>query len=754
MKLIRCYIENFGGLHQYQLDLSPNLTTLKEPNGFGKSTLAAFIRTMFYGMPRSYKSLEKNDRKRYQPWQGGPYGGWIEFEHEAVLYRVERSFGLSAKEDSFKLYTLHPFAPSTRFTENLGEEIFGLGAESFERTSYLPQLHSGNDFVNAEIQAQLTNLVENTDDMGDFDTAVQTLKSQRSKYLPYRGKGGTIGHSSERLTELQAELINSEQSRRELADTQNMLEIAEQNYSAKQQELQSVRNLITDSYGIVSRNALAEQYQTLQAQRDSLHMQQTRLRRNYPAGIPDASELAALSHAVTVREQANVWTLYPGEQQQLEQLEHLFESGVPTDEEINTLEMGLHTLNTLEADIQNRSEALMELHPDEKRIAPNVFFVLTALFALGGIALFYYEMPIYCFAATANACVCFVLATITGLIKGRRNLMLDKRRSAIKTIRKSADSLQDKLKKALGLYFVDGYDLRTALSELKAYRTTYIQLLDKDKMLHTQRIEHQSDADVIINAVLTRYGLSQAFGSREGIAQLQRIQEQMSALDTLFAHAETRLSQFEHTYGKPKIHTLDQTTEELKTKETQLIAELNDLQKTLSQLRQKVVLLQSETDRYMTIEDEMSKLREKQSADLAKVKALDKTLEHLIAARQSLSGKFIQPLKKRFTEYLTQFMRINTENIHLDTQFNITMEQFGAQRELGYFSVGQVDLIALCLRFALVDVLYGNSTPLLILDDPFVNLDDDNLQAALALLEQISQTHQILYLTCHDSRTN
>ena len=44
MKLISCYIENFGCLSQYKLDLRPGLTLIEEENGFGKTTLAEFIR--------------------------------------------------------------------------------------------------------------------------------------------------------------------------------------------------------------------------------------------------------------------------------------------------------------------------------------------------------------------------------------------------------------------------------------------------------------------------------------------------------------------------------------------------------------------------------------------------------------------------------------------------------------------------------------------------------------------------------------
>ena len=58
MKLISLYIENFGCLHQYDLEFRDGLTVIREPNGFGKTTLAEFIRAMFYGFPRAAKTLD------------------------------------------------------------------------------------------------------------------------------------------------------------------------------------------------------------------------------------------------------------------------------------------------------------------------------------------------------------------------------------------------------------------------------------------------------------------------------------------------------------------------------------------------------------------------------------------------------------------------------------------------------------------------------------------------------------------------
>ena len=93
MKLLKCHVDNFGKLSNYDYEFTGGLNTIQEPNGFGKSTLAAFIKAMFYGFTNDRKqSIIENERKKYSPWQGGSYGGYLEFEFEGINYRVKRTF--------------------------------------------------------------------------------------------------------------------------------------------------------------------------------------------------------------------------------------------------------------------------------------------------------------------------------------------------------------------------------------------------------------------------------------------------------------------------------------------------------------------------------------------------------------------------------------------------------------------------------------------------------------------------------------
>ncbi|MCR5425630.1 MAG: AAA family ATPase, partial [Lachnospiraceae bacterium] len=89
MKLISCHIENFGRLSDYSLSFAEGLHTICRENGWGKSTLAVFLRVMLYGFENEGKrSTEENERKRFRPWQKGTYGGTLTFEAGGRTYEV------------------------------------------------------------------------------------------------------------------------------------------------------------------------------------------------------------------------------------------------------------------------------------------------------------------------------------------------------------------------------------------------------------------------------------------------------------------------------------------------------------------------------------------------------------------------------------------------------------------------------------------------------------------------------------------
>ena len=65
--------------------------------------------------------------------------------------------------------------------------------------------------------------------------------------------------------------------------------------------------------------------------------------------------------------------------------------------------------------------------------------------------------------------------------------------------------------------------------------------------------------------------------------------------------------------------------------------------------------------------------------------------------------------------------------------------------------MGTIDAVYLAARFALIKILFSGSVrPLVILDDPFHNLDNRRKEKAKEILKEFSKNFQILLFTHSD----
>lgn len=217
MKLHTISVENFGVLRDLTLQCSAGLNVYCRENGAGKTTLAAFLRAMLYGLPASRRTdPENNDRKKYQPWQGGPFGGSITFSIHEKTYRAERYFadGGSAKHDTFVLYDLSDNSVSNDYSDALGYELFGIDAAAFTRSAYLPQKDLLNDDGLDSITARLTRAVSGGEggDAALFGSAAAVLDKQRQYYAKQGGRG-YIADLENRLSALHMRVIEAQNAK-------------------------------------------------------------------------------------------------------------------------------------------------------------------------------------------------------------------------------------------------------------------------------------------------------------------------------------------------------------------------------------------------------------------------------------------------------------------------------------------------------------------------------------------------------------
>lgn len=989
MKLIRCYIENFGGLQQYSVDFNEGLTVIHEPNGFGKTTLAEFIRAMFYGFPRANKDITKNPRLKYLPWQGGRYGGYLIFEHNGKRYRIDRTFGEAPKGDKFKLTDEDTHRESKDFTTEIGSELFGLDGDSFLRSTYMPQLRDNAPLTTDNIRAKLGNLLEDTGDLGNYEKALQRLKDKRTVYEHFRGNGGSIHEAQRKITALQQDIAVGKGKQPLLEEVTAQLTETRQAQEIGDGALRHIRQQLSEATTAEAEAALAREYASLCANKENTAQALDRLLKRYPQGVPTVVELEAASErmdkaaqlnaqlqethadrtaAQTVAEHKDRFAegiptsedfaaqravldglmaaknqlqhngLTQTETQQLAQLQQQFAKGVPSEELLtncreNTTELtGLqHSRPALELPKEDKAQlesldryfaqgipesvqieqaeqklnradelrrtnlqlsaALPAAEPVEaapKKKLHTLFLpalILGILSAAAGIYLLVCPV-IENNVVIGGICTALgVVALLGAALLQFFHFMMSKmsaresagmtaaQRSIIDENERTAAALEAEVADFLRPYSTDSDSpLRRRLAELSTNRALYLPLLERSTKLarqaadqnsrmaaltealhktlspyfdtilnfHTalqtlelrkqqyEQISHKQQEIAVKNAALTAeiamleekfstflspycgkvdpkdfrqaldnlrrdadsftaaaahlqqretalakrdaayaalceehldfctaYGLTIAVDDRQALKTVERDAEAINRLSREAEQTDKAFRSFVAEHGhKPatELPSVAYDLEGLKLAEQELLRQQNARGDQIWQLEQRRSVLRMEIDRVPALMDELTKLTEQKAADTESRRLLDSTVDFLQKARESLSASYLGGVQGHFAGYLNRLTGEETNRIAVNTDLEVQLERAGSARSLPHFSAGQTDAVHLCMRLALSDALFENGNCFMILDDPFVNLDDHHTAQALALLEELSADRQIVYLVCNSSR--
>ncbi len=149
-------------------------------------------------------------------------------------------------------------------------------------------------------------------------------------------------------------------------------------------------------------------------------------------------------------------------------------------------------------------------------------------------------------------------------------------------------------------------------------------------------------------------------------------------------------------------------------------------------------------------EGECMALGEKLKEDKKRLALLLKTRELLLRADEKLARTYLSRIADGLTKYDT--LLGGKGGLSADSDLHLSGVQNGLSLPLEVMSRGERALSKLALRLSLADALGGAETPFLLLDDPFLAVDDEGVGRALAALPSLAKGRQILYFTCSASR--
>lgn len=697
-----CHIAQFGKWKDADFSFSPGKNSFLWDNGYGKTSFIYFFKLMFYGVSGDRKQdLEENERKHYMPFQGASFGGRIIFRIGEKRYRLERSFGLKKSEDSFRLFDEDSGKESKDYSENIGEELFSLDAESFQRVCMIS--HEDLHFsMNSRMHAKLGNVAEDQEDMKKFQQVQTILKDGINALSPNRRTG-------------------------------NIFKLKMQ-----EEELSS---------GLYGKEALENA--VLSIEKEVLSLTEKEARRKEEGKALEAE----LSQRISEKDSLGKWMSYAQKKEEWEKAEYRYEnalkwyyqdrfSEIPEEkkallwkEEMQSLQEQIHSIKKEiekvsevsgenvdvevekeggivlpleEASVPGASRAKKDTSKNETfgnvtkemgqyGTSPVVLFALVGL-GLLFVLLFFgklFGMPLglpsalFLLLGILSLSLCFFLWWSGGQKK--------------RTWKEKQEEEEARQRKQQAIRFASLEELLSRFHKLEDMQDLEMEAAGR-KEEFLRFVEEE--------------GGEQAFSLLE---EKQKEWEEGPSLE----ESRRKLEAFRKEE--------EERREEIRKKRAEREAKVRDLE------------FLEEQERLLEQKKEEREALEK------RYNLLQKTKAYLEMAKERFALQYKEPILEAFQKY---FQSICTEPLQfqMSEDLELSFVDRGLSREQGYLSEGLQDLCRFCQKLAIFDAMFREEKAFLLLDDPFSHLDEKNGARARALLEELAKSRQIFYFTCSEER--
>ncbi len=189
MKLISIQ-GHFGCISGEKITFEDGFCRRTLPNGWGKSTLCAFIRVMLYGLNTSKRdtSVVLADKNRYVPLDGRAMGGRLTLEYQGRNIVLLRMTGRGGPMQEFEAFYEDTGEDCSFLTaKNCGETLLGISEEVFRSSAFI----DGEEMMrpSGELADMIVSLAQSGDTSARGAAAVRRLERWRLDFDSGNGHG-------------------------------------------------------------------------------------------------------------------------------------------------------------------------------------------------------------------------------------------------------------------------------------------------------------------------------------------------------------------------------------------------------------------------------------------------------------------------------------------------------------------------------------------------------------------------------------
>lgn len=757
MIIKECHIENFGVLSDLSFKFIDGVNVIKEDNGWGKSTLAVFIKCMFYGMEYTKKRKKLPENKKYMPWNGGKCGGWLVFSVKDKTYRVTRYFGAKEADCEFELYDLTTNLPSRDYSENLGAELFGIDRASFERSIFIKlDSEQSKPELSGSISAKLNNLVYNTDDMNNYETAAEALDKAASAIVPKRGANGLIGKTEEEIRRVKDALADCDNAERGIKVQRGKINAADEKIAALREKSAAVSAELKNIELLEKK----ERYRRLSEAVTALDGRRAELAEFFRNGVPSEEELDMRARETNeldkYKSRAAEITASEEKRRFLAETEDVFAGNIPTDAEMDLYAADFDRSVKLSEEIDDISEQINDINAKRQkasrlRIAKIIGFTLIAVEWIVLLFVFSFDMTgkIVC---ASFAAVGFCLAALFAFIQINESRIDEAK--PLKDKREALETERGKCMENLRAVSSDSGNTAAALSAMQRRLGKYNEF-KRDVEIYDRAAAAAKRTEEDLIPFLAKY-------DADGETYFDMVQNIRGKLfeytdaEEDYRRAAAEIRYFMAENGEEllmeSVHAPKAPRVELEAAEESCRAKINLLTAERARAEQELERFAETADKRQELESRLCALNERRDELSEKHGILTDALKYLKQAREDLNMSYMTAMRDAFEKYM-RMIEPERDDIVLTAKLETRIVNGGCQWEEEYHSRGYADMVNICTRLALADAMYKDEKPPLILDDPFVNLDEKKTERALEFLRRVGYERQVFYFTCHKSRS-
>ena len=758
MKLISCHIINFGKLSAFDYSFGDKISIIVEKNGWGKTTFAEFIKSMFYSLPQTRtKNIDENLRKKYKPWNNGVFGGSLIFEANNNTYKIERTFGDNENEDTFLLINTKTNKPSSDYSKKIGEELFGLDSESFAKTIYIAETNISTQITD-KISAKLNDLVQEKEDVSNYDMAINII-NEKLKIYKKTGERGLYYDTKRQINEINMK----KQSMENIKNTINNLELIIQENKNKLTMLKDKEKQISDQ---IEQNAKYEVIKnklgTLQALKEETAKLENSLKdikNGWNNIVPTKEELInmqknAQNLTVFSKEISNLKNDAKNLSNKLCELVKFFNNAEVNHDIYQKINKDYNKLQELQTQLlATPIKAEKQSNKNTKKITSSlmliVFSVLFAASIVLGITAHVQAWIWVCLSVSFAVC-----AGISAFVLLALNKTAKTSTSRDQSIYNDSNLCLSEIENKLKPFFInDQKSLHEKISIFNNNYSEYSRLSDlinaKEKEIADKTTE-ETKLFSSLNQFLQTHNI--ALDEDPSVVILKQMQ--------ILANYENQLSNYNANIQKIKTMENDSETlpdnyipsKQLSLDKEKTQNEIANLEKTIFSDNNSYESYCIKYEELLELESNEESLKNKLSQVSHKIKILEETKKYLSLAKDELDSNFLKPIASEFKKLATSVQLENNNKFNIDTNFDISIEDNGQTKDFAFASTGYKDLAYICARLAIINVMYKKEKPFIVLDDPFINLDEEKFELVKKVIGSWSKDYQFIYFACHKSR--